>query len=117
MSQPGQNSKKLTAQLSTGTGDDLRILTVANPAMIGTTVNANALLSDDADLYFKGMHAPTLKTPGQTNLQIAKDGENYLFTGDLSQLVAGQIVRANGGAFRIASLDAGAAKGRGPARS
>jgi phosphate transport system permease protein len=104
------DSKKLLAQLSVGTGDDLRILTVANPAMIGTTVNASALLSDDADLYFKGMHAPTVKTPGQTNLQIAKTGDDYLFTGDLSQLVAGQIVRANGGAFRITGLEAGAAK-------
>lgn len=103
-------SKKLLAQLSTGAGDDLRVATVANPASIGTTVTANALLSDDADLYYKGMLAPTLKTAGKTSLQVAQEGEAYLFTGDLSQLIAGQIVRANGGAFRITAVDAGIAK-------
>jgi phosphate transport system permease protein len=103
------DSKKLLAQLSGGTGDDLRQRVVANPALIGATFKANALLSDDADLYFKGMLAPTIKTPGQTNLQIAEEGEEYVLTGDLSQLAAGQIVRGNGGAFRITGLEAGSA--------
>ena len=36
--------------------------------------------------------------------------KNSYFTGDLSQLAVGQIVRANGGALRIASVEAGLAK-------
>jgi phosphate transport system permease protein len=68
------------------------------------------LLADDADLYFKGMQAPTTKTPGTTNVQIAPDGEGFVFTGDLSQIKADQIVRANGGAFRITGVDATGAK-------
>ena len=103
--------KRLTSLLSAGAADDLRQQTAANPASIGTTVKSwRACLSDDADLYFKGMLTKTTKTPGTTNLQLAQAGEEFIFTGDLSQLAVGQIVRANGGALRIASVEAGLAK-------
>ncbi len=102
--------KSLTSLLSAGAGDDLRQQTVANPASVGTTVKASVLLADDADLYLKGMLTDTVKTPGTTNLQLAQTGEEFILTGDLSQLAAGQIVRANGGALRIASVEAGLAK-------
>jgi phosphate transport system permease protein len=46
--------RTLVRLLSTGAADDLRNRLVANPALIGTTVKAPLLLSDDADLYFKG---------------------------------------------------------------
>src|SRR6185503_16196670 len=48
------DKKNLTALLSVGAADDLRDQTVANPTIIGTTVNVAALLSVEADLYFKG---------------------------------------------------------------
>ena len=102
--------KKLTSLLSVGAADDLRLQTATNPASIGTTVKADVLLSDDADLYFKGMLTKTTRTPGTTALQLAQAGEEFIFTGDLSQLTVGEIVRANGGALRIASVESSLAK-------
>jgi phosphate transport system permease protein len=104
------DKKNLAALLSVGAADDLRDQVVANPSSIGTTVNAGALLSDDADLYFKESRSLMAKTSGKTNLQFAQAGEDYLFSGDTSQLAVGQIVRVNGGALRITSLEAGIAK-------
>lgn len=46
--------RTLTRLLSTGAPDILRDRLVANPALMGTTVKVPLLLSDDADLYFKG---------------------------------------------------------------
>jgi phosphate transport system permease protein len=68
------------------------------------------LLGDDSDLYLKGMLTTTFRTPGTTNLQLAQSGEEFILTGDLSQLAVGQIVRANGGALRITGVEAGLAK-------
>ena len=51
----GRNAQKLlTRLLSIGAADALRERLVAEPSLIGTTVKAQLLLSDDADLYFKG---------------------------------------------------------------
>ncbi|MEP7172867.1 MAG: phosphate ABC transporter permease PstA [Aestuariivirga sp.] len=102
--------RSLTSLLSAGAADDLRRQTAANPATIGTTVRAGALLAANADMYLKGMLTQTLRTAGTTTLQLAQTGEEFIFTGDLSQLATGQIVRANGGALRIASLEPGLAK-------
>ncbi len=102
--------RSLTSLLSAGAADDLRQDTAANPASIGTTVRAGALLGDDSDLYLKGMLTTTFRTPGTTNLQLAQSGEEFILTGDLSQLAVGQIVRANGGALRITGVEAGLAK-------
>ncbi len=102
--------RSLTSLLSAGAADDLRQDTAANPASIGTTVRAGALLGDDSDLYLKGMLTTTLRMPGTTNLQLAQSGEEFILTGDLSQLAVGQIVRANGGALRITGVEAGLAK-------
>lgn len=46
--------KQLNRLLSTGAPDVLRETLAANPALIGQTVKVPLLLSDDADLYFKG---------------------------------------------------------------
>jgi phosphate transport system permease protein len=102
--------RSLTSLLSTGAANDLRLETAANPVMIGSTVRVNALLAADADLYLKGMLTRTSKTAGTTNLQLAQTGEEFIITGDLSQLAVGQVVRANGGALRIESLEPGLAK-------
>lgn len=45
----------LSKLLSAGSGDKLREAVVADPSLIGQTVKTKALLSDDADLYFKGI--------------------------------------------------------------
>jgi phosphate transport system permease protein len=46
--------KQLNDLLSTGAADRIRNDVMANPDLIGTTIKANLLLSDTADLYFKG---------------------------------------------------------------
>ncbi len=47
-------SKQLTRLLSVGAPDKLRDMLVSDPTLIGTTVKVPLLLSDDADLYYKG---------------------------------------------------------------
>ena len=45
----------LDGMLSSGAADELRDRVVADPALIGQTVKVPVLLSDDADLYYKGI--------------------------------------------------------------
>ena len=47
--------KRLAGLLSTGAGDELRGAVVADPSLVGKSVKARLLLSDDADLYYKGV--------------------------------------------------------------
>jgi phosphate transport system permease protein len=47
--------KQLAALLSQDAAENLREQVNANPDLIGQTVKADVLLSDDADLYFKGL--------------------------------------------------------------
>jgi len=53
--------KQLNRLLSTGAPDELRERLAANPALIGKTVKVPLLLSDDADLYFKGGETAIVK--------------------------------------------------------
>jgi phosphate transport system permease protein len=48
------DKKKLAKILSGGAADELRAMVMANPALIGSTVQTRALLSADADMYVKG---------------------------------------------------------------
>jgi phosphate transport system permease protein len=56
---PDMNSradkKKLNSILSHGAADDLREHVIALPTVIGQTIVIDALLSDETDLYFKGL--------------------------------------------------------------
>jgi phosphate transport system permease protein len=47
--------KKLNAMISQDAADSVRDAVIANPDLVGTTLKADVLLSDDADLYFKGL--------------------------------------------------------------
>jgi phosphate transport system permease protein len=49
------DKKVLNSVLSHGAADDLRDLVMANPSLVGQTVKFDALLSDQSDLYFKGL--------------------------------------------------------------
>ena len=51
--------KSLTRLLSAGAGDELRRQVVADPKLIGQTVNTRLLLDANADLYLKGLGAAT----------------------------------------------------------
>jgi phosphate transport system permease protein len=55
----------LSRLLSTGSGDGLRDAVVANPSLIGQTVSTTALLSDDADLFYKGVGTDIIRSNGQ----------------------------------------------------
>jgi phosphate transport system permease protein len=52
-----QAQRRLTGLLSTGAADELRNRLAADPSLIGQTVKTRLLLSDDADLYLKGVGA------------------------------------------------------------
>jgi phosphate transport system permease protein len=49
------DKKKLGSVLSHGAADDLRDLIVSSPSLIGQKILVRALLSDESDLYFKGL--------------------------------------------------------------
>jgi phosphate transport system permease protein len=49
------DKKKLSSVLSHGAADDLRELVISTPSVIGQTIKVDALLSDETDLYFKGL--------------------------------------------------------------
>lgn len=56
---PDMNSrtdkKKLNSILSSGAADDLHDVIAANPSLIGQKISVDALLSDETDLYYKGL--------------------------------------------------------------
>lgn len=60
-----QGERVLTRLLSTGASDILANRIVDNPALMGTTVKVPLLLSDDADLYFKGVETDIASRPGR----------------------------------------------------
>jgi phosphate transport system permease protein len=53
--------KKLNSVLSQGAANDLRNQVIASPSLIGQKIAVSALLSDESDLYFKGL--ATAKDP------------------------------------------------------
>jgi len=103
--------KALGALLSTGGGDALRQMVVADPALIGKTVSVPVLLGADAGLYLKGMLTDLTTAAGKATLNIARlEGEEgYVLSGENSGesaeqqlgLAAGQVVRFKGGALRV----------------
>ena len=102
--------RKLNGLLSQGAADDLRQMVVADPALIGKTFPFAALLSDDADLFYKGRQTDVRIAKGMTGLDIAESGDSYLISGDIAGLAPGLIVSANGGALRITAIENGAAE-------
>jgi len=102
--------RKLNGLLSQGAADDLRQMVVADPALIGKTFPFAALLSDDADLFYKGRQTDVTLEKGSAGLQIAESGEAYVITGDVAGLSPGQIVLVNEGALRITGIADGTAQ-------
>jgi phosphate transport system permease protein len=58
-------SKQLARLLSVGAPDRLRDMIVADPSLIGKTVKVPLLLSDDADIYYKGSETKVIARPGR----------------------------------------------------
>ena len=69
--------KLLTGLLSSGAGDALRREVVARPDLVGQTVTADALLSDDADLYLKGHETSISKRTPAGQLSLTQEAEAY----------------------------------------
>ncbi|MGH6821303.1 MAG: DUF3333 domain-containing protein, partial [Methylocella sp.] len=65
--------KKLSSLLSIGAADDLREKIIATPSFIGTELTVPALLSDDADLYFKDQASGRLSGQEAEWLETLKD--------------------------------------------
>ena len=59
-----KTKKELTGLLSSGAGDDLRKLVLADPSLVGRTVKTALLLSDDVDLYLKSADLVASAVPG-----------------------------------------------------
>jgi phosphate transport system permease protein len=76
-----QAKKKLDSLLSSGASNELRSRVVADPALIGQTVKARFLLSDDADLYLKGVETRITSVPGRGALSVlGEEGEVKLLS-------------------------------------
>jgi phosphate transport system permease protein len=57
--------------LSSGASDALRQRVVADPALMGQTVKVPVLISDDADLYYKGIGTRIERRPGRGILSLS----------------------------------------------
>jgi phosphate transport system permease protein len=101
--------KKLLGLLSSGAADDFRAMVVSDPSLIGQDAKVPVLLSDDADQYLKGRQTGVERFPGQGTMTPAAQGEQFKLTTDAATLPSpGDIIRMNGGAFRVLSLANGA---------
>ncbi|MDP9137843.1 MAG: phosphate ABC transporter permease PstA [Pseudomonadota bacterium] len=106
--------KKLTGLLSSGAAANLRTMVLADPSLISREVGVSVLLSDDADQYLKGYQTAIVRMPGQTTMTIAANGERYdlaVSPPGISGLTSGDILRANGGAFRVTAIESGVISG------
>jgi phosphate transport system permease protein len=57
--------RQLDGLLSSGAADELRSRVASDPSLLGQTVKVPVLLSDDADLYLKGIGTQILSRDGQ----------------------------------------------------
>ena len=90
--------------LSSGAADDLRRMVVADPGLIGQTVQAPVLLSADADLYLKGISTTIVElsgageaTPSATTGRVTVFSTSNAFTGQL--LIVRKLLATNAEAF------------------
>ncbi|MGE0699621.1 MAG: phosphate ABC transporter permease PstA [Hyphomicrobiaceae bacterium] len=114
--------KTLTRLLSTGAADQLRDRLVADPSLIGKTVRVPLLLSDDADLYYKGTGSPIVKregrgvaTPSGTTGEITILTSSNDFGGEvvsIKQAAQAKLERSTAEMKRLTSLDGQAAAQR-----
>ena len=93
--------KALTSLLSSGAGDDLRNAVVSDPALIGTKFDADFLLSDDADLYLKGLITGVSREAGKAPITVSKSGETYQLYG--AEIPVGTVVRVFDGVIKLAA--------------
>jgi phosphate transport system permease protein len=66
-----QDRRSLTNLLSSGASDVLRERVVADPSLVGQTVTVPVLLSDDADLYLKGIGTAIMRDLGRGTAMVS----------------------------------------------
>lgn len=74
-------SRNVGAILSSGSGDSLRAAVAADPSVIGTTMKTQALLADEADLYFKGVGTDIDRAEGQGQVTPSAVEKDVTLTG------------------------------------
>jgi phosphate transport system permease protein len=89
----------LNTLLSNGAADELRRRVTADPTLIGKEITIPVLLSDDADIHYKGIATAVTRTPGSGALTFRQDGDKTFLSGN--GLQPNQVILANQGAFKI----------------
>jgi phosphate transport system permease protein len=77
--------------ISSGSDQDIRNRVIANPSLIGTPVNAAVLLSDDADLYFKGSLTRSSERVSRSDAKVSGPSGDVTITtpgGDFTAVLA-----------------------------
>lgn len=70
-----KSRRALNDLISAGAAYELREQVMANPDLIGTTINARLLASDVTDLYTKGSYGELVDEPVSGNLTLQEDGK------------------------------------------
>ncbi len=86
--------KQLNDLLSSGAADDLRDMVVANPKLIGSTPSVPLLLSDTADLYYKGDGTAVVQGPLARGIATPSGTSGEITILSSSNDFAGQLVDA-----------------------
>ncbi|MCZ8375618.1 MAG: phosphate ABC transporter permease PstA [Beijerinckiaceae bacterium] len=73
--------RRLEALVSSGAADDLRAAVIRDPALIGQKIRFPVLLSDDADLHFKGLSTRISTVPGAGALDVKVNGREVELSG------------------------------------
>ncbi|MCZ8182597.1 MAG: phosphate ABC transporter permease PstA [Beijerinckiaceae bacterium] len=73
--------RRLEALVSSGAADDLRAAVIRDPALIGQKVRFPVLLSDDADLHFKGLSTRISAVAGAGALDVKVNGREVELNG------------------------------------
>lgn len=92
--------RQLNGLMSNGAGDELRKRVIADPSLIGKEIEVPLMLSDDADLHFKGNSTAVERKDGSGNLTVTVEGDNIFLQGQ--GLETGNIVIAGNAAYKVA---------------
>jgi phosphate transport system permease protein len=120
--------RQLDGILSSGASDAVRERVLADPALIGQTIKVPLLLSDDADLYYKGGGTRIEHRPGRGTVTPSGTSGDVTITSssaDLAAILLGAIgskplneaspsvlIAINGGLIKITELGAASLNGR-----
>ncbi len=103
-----QRSKLYNELISIGAGEDIRDTVIADPSLIGKPVRANVLLSDDADLYFKGRMTGRNERNGGGLVGVSGTSDTVSITSGINDFAA-ELARVRSDlqvAARLAQLEA-----------